>query len=85
MTLSIHQCVTLVKGSIVSKRAETLSLRIPSKAKATLKTMAEGRKDSNGNNVYPSDLMREALAEYLEKHGVSVSLDVDRGGNRRAS
>ncbi len=46
---------------------------------------AEGRSSGMRQKVYPSDIVREAIQEYLERRGHSVVVNVNRGGDRRSA
>jgi hypothetical protein len=66
----------------VSQPFEKIDVRIPTEAINALEAIANERKEAEQKNISPSDIMREALAEYLERQGRVVSFKTNRGGVR---
>lgn len=65
-----------------------VSVPLPEEAKKVLQAIADEQYAENlsrgvKTRVYISDVVREAIAEYLQKRGHGVDVTVDRGGNRR--
>lgn len=64
-------------------QTKKIDIRLPAEARKAVDEIAQERGVQAGKNVYPSDIVREAVAEYLAARGRDISLAVDRGGNRR--
>ena len=80
-----HQRLTLVKGFIVTQATKKLDVRLPADMRDALDTLAEQRTAESKSTVKAADILREALALYLASKQISVSPDVNRGGNRRTA
>jgi hypothetical protein len=68
-----------------NRKTVKVDFRIPEDAHDELRAIAEGRKETLKRNVYASDIIREAIEEYLARRGSETSTDVKRGGPRRAA
>lgn len=60
--------------------AERVVFYIPPQARAFIEQIADAERVNGGNKVYPSDIIRRALAAYFADS--DVSFEVDRGGWR---
>lgn len=60
---------------------KSVSVVLPVEVRQLLESMAQERTAENGT-VYASDIVREAIEEYLRKRGHDISVEVDRGGFR---
>lgn len=63
------------------KRTRPMSVAIGDEARRILEELATKRTSENGR-TYASDLIREAVQEYLERRGYNITIEVDRGGYR---
>lgn len=67
----------------LQNKRTSLHVSITQEAKSALQQLADGRTKPD-NRVFPSDIAREAIQEYLKNHGYpDMEISVDRGGNRR--
>ncbi|PJF39681.1 MAG: hypothetical protein CUN54_08045 [Phototrophicales bacterium] len=64
-------------------RSSKFSLVLPDEVRKILDQIATARAKDTEQTVYASDIAREAIEEYLRKHGYSIRVEVDRGGYRR--
>jgi len=58
-----------------------MSVALGDEARKILEELADRRTSENGK-TYASDLIREAVQEYLVKRGYNITIDVNRGGYR---
>lgn len=71
---------------MASGEKKPIAVVVPDVVREALTELAKSRAESTGKRTYVSDIAREAIREYLERHGYpGIDTDVDRGGNRRAS
>lgn len=71
----------------VSPRLKTTSVGLGDEALKLLQVIADERtkvvrEAGENRTVYAGDLIREAVEEYLKRHGHDLSIGVNRGGYR---
>jgi len=52
------------------KRTSTITVRVPEETRRAIEEVARKRRRQTGDAVPVSDLVREALEEYLERHAL---------------
>ncbi len=68
------------------ERMTVIEVVLPEAAKTRLTEVAEEltKAAGDGNKVFASDIIRKAIAEYFERQGEIIIVEVDRGGYRRS-
>jgi predicted transcriptional regulator len=67
-----------------SQKSKSINVVMTTEARQILDDMAEQRTAVNGT-TYASDIVREAIEEYLARNGHCIQIKVDRGGYRERS
>jgi hypothetical protein len=62
-----------------------LSVAVTDEARKHLDNLAQTRATQTGANFYASDIVREAIQEYLANRGIQIEVKVNRGGYRQRS
>ncbi len=75
----------IVKGFIVTQTTKKLDVRLPADMRDALDSLATQRSSESKSTVKAADILREAIAYYLESKAIDVSPEVNRGGNRRTA
>jgi hypothetical protein len=66
----------------MSKHNPLISATVPHEVKEAIESIAEERQRYSQKNVYPSDIIREAIQDYFDKLGIDLQVKADRGGDR---
>lgn len=69
-------------ASITREDRVSIQFVLPKEAHQALMAYAESQSTSE-QKVFVSDLIRNALTEYMKARDVQLNLEVDRGGDRR--
>lgn len=59
-----------------------IAVVIPDEVKQALEGMAAAQQVNSDKRVYASDIVREAIDEYLQARGIVLDIKPDRGGWR---
>lgn len=68
----------------MKKRNPSVDVVLPEDVRQILDELAEKRSSELQVNVYASDIVREALEQYLKQLGIDKEIRVNRGGDRRS-
>lgn len=71
----------------MNRKNQPIAVPIPDEVRGILEALAAEREAAQPEprrRVYMSDVVREAIEEYLQRRGFDVKVEVDRGGDRRS-
>lgn len=80
--MSYGERVKVMAPGLKRSKRKAISVVVSDEARRILDKLAAERTSEYGYSVFASDVVRDAIEDYLNERGYEIKIEVDRGGYR---